>query len=155
VNYLLQGNHERRIGIQTFSMIQVKHLFGFIGGEIWAKKFRYSVYDKMHIGDKWLLVHPKSYSQISAAVALRLAEKYHRHVINAHGHFIALRYDRSGQYMGIDLGGLFDTSKIDYMNLSTTTHPFWNCGFGMILNGKFWHFHENTDFEYFFGRGKK
>jgi len=148
MNYLVRGNHEKRVNISTDSRIQARHLFGLFGKDVWEKKFRFTPYDKISIGKKWLLVHPRSYSQIGGAVAIRLAEKFHRHVLNAHGHFIALRYDRSGKYMGVDLGGCFDIRKIKYISETTTSHPFWNQGFGMIYNGHFHHFHNGTDWGY-------
>ena len=149
--YLIRGNHEKRIGISTDNKVQARHLLGIFGKDVWTKKFKYTTFDKIKIGKNWLAVHPRSYSQIGGNVAVRLAEKYHRHVLNAHGHFIALRYDRSGKYMGIDLGGLFDIRKIKYINETTTTHPVWNPGFGMIYQGKFFHFHNETNWEYWLG----
>ena len=148
----LKGNHETRIGRITDGKIQAHHIFQMFGPELWKTKFKYVNRDKIKVGRKWLLVHPKSYSQVSGSVAVRLAEKFHRHVINAHGHFIALRYDRSGKYMGIDLGGLFSREKIKYINETTTTHPVWNPGFGMIYGNHFYHFHENTDWDYWLGK---
>ena len=142
--YGIVGNHETKPGRITDARIQFRHIIQYLTEGL-GTKFKFSIYDKIKIGDKWLLVHPRSYSQVSGSVAVRLAEKFHRHVLNAHGHFIALRYDRSGQYMGVDLGGMFDTSKIAYINLKTTTHPFWNGGFGMIYDGYFHHFHAGTD----------
>ena len=147
-NYLVQGNHERRIGIQTDTKIQAQHLFNNYGAEIWKRKFHYSVYDKMNIGEDWMVVHPKSYSQISGSVAIRLAEKFQKNVINSHGHFVSLRYTRDGKHMGVDLGGMFNTSRIDYTNLVTTTHPRWNNGFGMLRNGHFYLFHGGTDWNF-------
>jgi len=152
--FLICGNHETRLSRITDARIQMKHIIRYIG-EGFGGKLRFSEYDKVNIGDKWLVVHPKSYSQISASVAVRLAEKYHRHVLNAHGHFIALRFDRSGKYMGVDLGGMFAQDKIGYCSLSTTTHPFWNNGFGAIINGYFYHFHEGTDWKFWFDRPEK
>lgn len=148
VNYLLQGNHERRIGIQTNSYIQAKHIFGLFGAEIWAKKFKYSIYDKMNIGKKWMVVHPQSYSQVATSVAKRLAEKYHKNVINSHGHLLGSAYDRSGKFLAVDLGCMVDKKKIDYINLITTTHPMWKNGFGMLYNGHFYHFTEETDWNW-------
>jgi len=147
-NYLITGNHERRVGIQTESKIQARHLFGYFGKEIWLKKFRYSIYDKLFIGDNWMVVHPISYSQISTSVAKRLAEKFNRNVINSHGHFVGMTYERSGTYLAIDLGGMFDIRKIAYINLRTTSHPIWKNGFGMLREGKFWHFTDETDWSY-------
>ena len=151
-NILVMGNHEFRVDRMTGGTIQSRHLMKLFWGDNFARKITASPYDKMRIGDDWLVVHPHSYSQIGGSVAIRLAEKYHRHTLNAHGHFIALRYDRSGEYMGIDLGGMFDTQKVEYINKTTTTHPFWNNGFGMIYNGKFYHFHKNSDWDYWLGR---
>lgn len=144
-NYLVSGNHERRVGLQTEGRLLARHLVELFGSEIFQKKFKFSDYDKLNVGDNWLMVHPKSYSQVSGSVAIRLAEKYHKHVLNAHGHFTAMRWDRSGQYMGIDIGGLFDSEKIAYKQFKTTTHPDWNPGFGMLYNGHFYLFHLETD----------
>jgi len=147
---LIKGNHENRVNRATDGKIQARHLFEIIGKEVWEKKFAYSVYDKLFIGDKWMVVHPRSYSQISASVAVRLAEKYYRNILNAHGHFFALRYDRSGEYMALDLGGLFDPEKIGYINLKTTTHPTWNPGFAVVrADGTIHIFHEGTDWSYY------
>jgi len=154
-NILLCGNHERRVGMKTDSLIQARHLFGLFGAEIWKKKFKYSVYDKLLVGDKWMMVHPRSYSQISTSVAKRLAEKYHKNIINAHGHFVGMAYDRSGKFLAIDLGGMFDTEKIDYLNLRTTTHPNWKNGFGMLYNGRFYLFNDETDWDWWLNQKKK
>jgi len=148
MNYFLKGNHENRIGRGTDGLIQAKHLFKLFGGDAWEKHFTYSVYDKLNIGDDWMAVHPGSYSQVSGSVAVRLAEKFAKNVINSHGHFVAMRYTRDGKHVGIDLGGMFDRSRVDYINLKTTTHPIWNNGFGMMLNGHFYHFHNGTDWNY-------
>jgi len=149
---LIRGNHEDRITRMTEARIQARHIIQLISQEIWDKQFKYSYYDKLYIGKEWMVVHPKSYSQLSGSTAIRLAEKYHRHILNAHGHFIALRYDRSGKYMGIDMGGLFDRKKTSYLNLQTTTHPFWNNGFAVLKDGHIWLFNESTDWSYWESR---
>ena len=79
---------------------------------MWKKKFKFTPDDRLFIGDKVMVTHPKSYSQISGSVAIRLAEKYHMDVINAHGHFAAMRFDRSGKFQAVDLGGLFDEGLV-------------------------------------------
>lgn len=146
--YMVQGNHETRIGRDTKGKIQARHLFRLFGPDVWDKKFKYSPYDKIRIEDKWLFVHPKSYSQISSSVAKKLAEKFHMNIINTHGHFVGTAYDRSGKYLAIDLGGMFQINKVEYINVQTTTHPRWKNGFGMIRNNKFWHFTDATDWEF-------
>jgi len=148
INYLIHGNHENRINRSTDGKVQARHILKLYGEEIWKNKFQYSTYDKLNIGADWMVVHPKSYSQIGGNVAVRLAEKFNRNVLNAHGHFVALRWDRSGEHMGIDLGGMFDTTKTEYINKKTTTHPFWNNGFVIIKNGKPYLFNESTDWDW-------
>ena len=142
--YLVRGNHEDRITRMTDAKVQGRHILKLFGERI-HQKFQYTPYDKVFIGDEWMAVHPKSYSQISGSTAIRLAEKYRRHVLNAHGHFVALRWDRSGQNMGADLGGLFDIRKIPYINLTTTTHPTWNNGFAMLKDGWPWFWNNSTN----------
>ncbi len=147
-NYFIQGNHERRIGSFTEGRLRARHMYKVFGMNRYDNKIVYSDYDKIAIEDKYLIMHPKSYSQISTAVSKRMAEKFHCHILNAHGHFSGVTFDRSGRYLCVDLGGLFDPSKIEYTSIKTTTHPTWNQGFGMIRNGKFTLFHQETDWDY-------
>lgn len=149
----LQGNHENRIGRMTDGKVQARHIFKIFGEKVWVEKFKYiENKTRIKVGRKWLITHPTSYSQISASVSVRLAEKYHRNIINAHGHFIAFRWDRSGKYQCYDLGGLFNVAKIKYTSESTTTHPEWNQGFMALLDGHAYHFHGGTDWKYWLGR---
>ncbi len=151
--YLVRGNHEGRVTRATDAKIQAKHILLIFGQRI-HEKIEYTPYDKLFIGDKWMVVHPKSYSQVSGSTAVRLAEKFQRNVLNAHGHFSAFRYTRSGEHLGVDLGGMFNIHKIGYINLSTTTHPAWNNGFAMLRNGKAWLFNESTDWDFWGRQGR-
>ena len=146
--YALRGNHEKRPGWMSDSKVQARHILGLFGQRVWEEKFQYSTDDHASMGDDWMFVHPRSYSQISASVAVGLSEKFQRNVINAHGHFFAFRYNRSGRHIAIDLGGLFDRAKTKYIHESTTTHPVWNPGFGMIIDNYIHLFHEKTDFNF-------
>jgi len=150
--WLVCGNHETRISRITEARVQFSQLVSYFCKDLVQKKFNFTVFDKVQIGEKFLLVHPKSYSQISGATAVRLAEKYHKHILAAHGHFCAFRWDRSGKYMGIDIGGMFDQRKIAYVNLLSTTHPAWNPGFSMIYQGFPYLFHGGTDFSFWLER---
>ncbi len=147
-NWLMRGNHEFRVSRYTNSLIQAKHLYKIFGEEAWNTSFVYSDYDKLNIGKKWLLLHPKSYSQISTSVGKRMAEKFHKNIINTHGHVVGSTYDRSGKFLVVDLGCMLDTRKMGYVNLQTTTHPTWQNGFGMLYNEHFYHFTEETDWNY-------
>ena len=154
--YLCRGNHEYRVNRLTDGKIVSSVIVKALSGNTWDGKLEYSGYDRMFIGEfnsiddpGYMMVHPKSYSQVSPAVARRLAEKFHRHVINSHGHLLGYSADRSGKFMAVDLGGMFDITKIEYISKHTTTHPTWVNGFGMILNGSFHHFHAFTDFGFY------
>lgn len=143
--YLIRGNHESRVTRLQEAKIQAGGIIKLMTEKVYGERFRYSYYDKAEIGNDWLAVHPKSYSQISASTAVRLAEKFHKHILNAHGHFFAIRYDRSGKYMGIDLGGLFDQSKIPYKTLQTTTHPEWQNAFATLIDNHIQFFGNHTN----------
>jgi len=132
--YLIRGNHESRITRLKEAKMQAGGIIKLMTEKVYGERFVYSYYDKAEVGDDWLAIHPKSYSQISASTAVRLVEKFRKHILNAHGHFQALRWDRSGINMGIDLGGLLDKNKIAYINLCTTTHPVWNNGFATLID---------------------
>ena len=95
-----------------------------------------------------MVVHPQSYSQVATSVAKRLAEKFHRNVINSHGHLLGSTYDRSGKFLCVDLGCMIEKSRVDYINLSTTSHPMWINGFGALLDGHFYHFTPETNWSY-------
>lgn len=147
--YHIKGNHEDRLGRQTDGVVQARVLLEmWTGKDAWQKRWHYSLYDKLTIGDEWLLVHPKSYSIISTKVAKTLAAKYHKNILNTHGHFLGYGYDISGRFYAADIGGIFDKDKIEYKNIKTTTHPEWKNGFAMLKNGRPYLFDDNTDWSF-------
>jgi len=149
--YLVKGNHEDRLGRQTNGLVQARYLLELWAGEDYGKRFHYSLYDKLTIGSEWLLVHPKSYSIISTKVAKILASKFHKNILNTHGHFLGYGYDISGKYYAADIGGIFDKEKIEYKNLKTSTHPEWGNGFAVLKNGHPYLFDERTDWGFWLG----
>ena len=150
---VVKGNHEDRLGRQTNGIIQARYLFELWAGPEYGKRFRYSLYDKLTIGDEWLCVHPKSYSQKAGIASRALCSKFLKNILNTHGHHVGWNYDPSGKFLAVDLGGMFDPDKIEYMNVKTTTHPVWNQGFGMLRNGYFHLFDERTDWDFWLGGG--
>lgn len=130
--YIIIGNHDLRIWRKVGRGQDFRLLFRMITQD-----------PKVHIcnlpycyagpEDEYMIVHPKSYSQISTATPKRLTEKFHKHIIGAHGHFLGVDYDRSGKYMAVASGGLFDYDTILYTHASITTHDLWVNGF-CVLN---------------------
>jgi hypothetical protein len=146
--YLVKGNHEDRLGRQTNGVIQARYLLELWAGTDFGKRFKYSLYDKLTIGGEWLLVHPKSYSIISTKVAKTLAAKFHKNILNTHGHFLGYGYDISGKYYAADIGGIFDADKIEYRAIKSTTHPEWKNGFAVLKNGHPYLFDDMTDWDW-------
>jgi hypothetical protein len=57
------------------------------------------------------------------------------HIICAHTHRLALGYDISGKYHVVESGHCRDQERTLYKQMETTTHPEWNPGFVLLLNG--------------------
>lgn len=130
--YIIIGNHDLRIWRKVGRGQNFQILFKLITQD---PRVHVSNLPYCYVGpeDEYMVVHPKSYSQISTATPKRLVEKFHKHVIGAHGHFLGVDYDRSGKYMAVASGGLFDYDTILYTHASITTHDMWVNGF-CVLN---------------------
>lgn len=91
----------------------------------------------MLLDDNWRLEHPSSYSRDATKVATQIAEIFQKNVASAHGHFIGYKHEKSGKYVGLDLGGMFDVEKQEYLYRGgITTHPRWNPGFWIYRDGR-------------------
>lgn len=129
--YILCGNHDNRI----LRKLEFNETYSEIFKTIYqAKNLFITDYPFLELSGNWLVVHPKSYSQISGQVAKKLAVKYQKNVISTHGHFTSLGFDISGNYYAIDIGGLVDLNKIEYLHHNITTHPRWVKSFVIIKN---------------------
>lgn len=130
--YIIIGNHDLRIWRKVGRGQNFRLIFKLITQD-----------PRVHISnlpycfagpkDEYMIVHPKSYSQISTSTPKKLTEKFHKHVLGAHGHFFGVDYDRSGKFMAVASGGLFDYDTILYTHASITTHDLWVNGF-CVLN---------------------
>ena len=85
---------------------------------------------------RYLVAHPKSYSQIPLTAAMKLASKHLCHVLTGHSHHTALGYDRSGQYVIAELGGFFSKEHVEYLQ-RTTNFPNWTQGYGFLSKDGF------------------
>lgn len=139
----LYGNHEDRLP----AMLGGQDVLPAIGEAV-AKRAKGKLHTSdmrtMLLGGGWRLEHPKTYSRDAAKVAAAAAAIFHRHIACAHGHHLGFRYDVSGEYLGVDLGGMFDADRQEYLFKSgITTLPVFNAGFWVYRNGKVQPFDDN------------
>ena len=90
----------------------------------------------MLLGKDWRLEHPKQFSRDGAKVAAAAGAIYHKNIACGHAHHLGFKYDVSGRYIGLDLGGMFDIDKQEYLHMGITTLPAWNPGFWVYKEGK-------------------
>ena len=64
-----------------------------------------------------------------------LALKYEQHIISHHEHHLAKGWSRSGKYVIINNGGLFDQDKLQFAVLTDSRAPMMKQGFTMLKNG--------------------
>lgn len=70
-------------------------------------------------------------------MAAAAAAILHKNVACGHGHHIGYKHDVSGRYLGVDLGGMFDENKHEYLFKSgVTALPAWNPGFWVYVDGR-------------------
>ena len=94
-------------------------------------------------GHKWLVSHPRNFRQANLSVGRDLAAKYHCNVFVAHGHQWAQGTDRSGRYVVLDGGGMFDAGALEYLR-NTTCYPAVQGGF-YVLRGNEYEAYMNKD----------
>lgn len=136
---ILPGNHDQRLQKALLDKSSGKALWDLFIPEKLRPKVTISRLPYLWIDTprgRYRLTHPKSYSRTPLAVPRNLAEKYHCHVISAHGHHFAVGSSPSG-YTVAESGGLFDPTRVDYRYLSgDTTHPEWSKGFIILKEGR-------------------
>ncbi len=134
--YWSKGNHDDRmlVALQGHDILPI--LAELVSNKEPGEIFTTSQ-STLFLNERWRLEHPQTYSRDAAKVASSLAAIIHKNVACAHGHFMGYKHDVSGKYISIDLGGMFDRDKQEYLHLGgTTTHPRWNPGFWVYRNGK-------------------
>lgn len=85
---------------------------------------------------RYMVAHPKTYSQTPLSTAIRLAGKHLMHVLTGHSHHTALGYDRSGRFVCAELGGFFAAEQVEYLQ-RTTNFPNWTQGYGFLSKDGF------------------
>ena len=158
--YWTLGNHDKRVlrmlaygfDLADFGRILTKEAAA--GQRLICSGHGYSVVNKT-----WRVTHPKSYSRDGGKVPAKLADKFRMSVIGAHGHHMGIQTSANKADVGIDLGGMFDPTMIDYIMQEDSTHPMWTPGFGVIRNNCYYMFTDNprlTDWDFWLPKkGKK
>lgn len=128
------GNHDARLtkALQyklSFSA-SMRLCFGELGEKA-LEKIQFSNLDHFWVNDAIYVCHPKQYAQNPLTNTRKLAAKVQASVITAHSHHAAVGYDVSGKYVCVEAGGLFDASKTEYLQRSTT-FPNWRQGYAFI-----------------------
>lgn len=139
VIYLLKGNHDYRmtkaLGFKLKFDAAMRMVFGALGEES-LKKIRFTNLDHMWCRPwpdapselSYYVCHPQAYTQVPLSKTRILADKINANVITAHSHHFAQGFARDGKKICAEAGGLFDASKTEYLQ-TTTTYPNWQNGF--------------------------
>ncbi len=130
------GNHEDRLPQKLGGQDMMGAAAEAFGSKC-TGRLHMSDMPSMLFGSDWRLEHPKTFSRDGAKVGASAASIYLKNIACGHGHHIGFKRDVSGRYLGIDLGGMFDVSKQEYLHKTgLTTLPQWNPGFWVWKNGK-------------------
>lgn len=145
LSYLLQwftgiywsgGNHEIRLPRSLQFQVALPDICNFITSDKRVKAIDREELLLESGGVTYYIVHPSTYSRTPMNVSRELAEKFHTNVISAHGHSFGMSYSKSGEYLALDAGGLFDVDTTTYINRGgLTTNPLWTNGFWLIKDG--------------------
>jgi hypothetical protein len=128
----ISGNHERRLNHAVDGHINIGDFLTNIPG----LEFSEYAYLDLKSGDQdWLVCHQKNFSVVPLSVPTKIAEVRQKNIWCAHNHRLAKGKDKSGRYHVVEGGHCRSVSHTAYKMLQVTTHPDWNAGFGMIING--------------------
>jgi hypothetical protein len=139
--YFLWGNHDARmhkaLGFTIQFQESMRLMFGDLGVEA-VKRIVFTNLDHMWVtnphGADWYICHPDRYSRVPLSNARQLASIYNANVITAHSHHCAVGYGVDGEKVVAEIGGLFDRTKTQYLQ-RTTTFPTWQQGYAMLKGG--------------------
>lgn len=132
---LLMGNHERRL--------QKLADGAFDDGDIFAELLKSRKIESSDFGwctietdtGMWRPTHPRNYSINQLVVADALASKHQMHIIGHHEHHLAKGWDRYKNYVVVNNGGLFDVTKMAYVNMDDSKSAGMAKGFTMLKDG--------------------
>lgn len=137
------GNHDARLHKALGLKLQFKHAMKLIFNELDKEGLSQIEFTNLdHVwheneetGERWYICHPANYTRVPLTTARILSAKLDAHVITAHSHHCAIGYAIDGEHVVAEIGGLFDKTKTNYLQ-RTTTFPTWTQGFAMLVDGK-------------------
>lgn len=132
---LLMGNHERRLEKFAEGAFDAEDVFAELkgSGKVEASNFGWCTI-KTKTG-MWRATHQRNYSINQLVVVDQLAHKYQMNIIGHHEHHLAIGWDRYKNYIVINNGGLFDVTKMAYVNMDDSKSSGMAKGFTMLKNG--------------------
>ena len=137
--YWLRGNHELRYFRSLRHQVTMDNLVQAIGidGTGWLHVYEGEELYVYSNGALWLVSHPQSYNAVPLTVARKLQQKFGVNVATGHNHQHAYAYAPDGQHKLIELGGLFDPTKLAYLwRGGMSVLPMQQTGYWILDNGK-------------------
>ena len=130
--HIMRGNHELRFFKALKHQVDILDFLKMVGvgSNIYGYEDETLV---LHVGGKqWLVTHPQDYSKIPLTIPRKLASKYGMSIASAHGHHYAYGISEGEQDL-LEMGGLFDSSKLAYLNRGgASTFPHQQSGFWIL-----------------------
>lgn len=138
------GNHEGRL-IRTLStVLSPTELLTLLKLD---ERWRISPYYYSKLisnGETYRITHPKG---TAMRAPLRLAEKFHEHILMAHSHAWSMRRDISNQYWACEIGCCVDEERLAYVGQRDNYARAHTLGAAIVRNGHLWLLHPWTDWQ--------
>jgi len=129
---IVEGNHERRLNRQAGGHFNVS---AFLEGLMGVAYCTHPYLVVESAGERVLVGHPNNYRKKPGSLPLEHCNNYLMNVIVGHVHRLSFQFHPSGQFWGVEGGHCRDTKKTEYRMKQFTTHPIWNPGFVLLLDG--------------------
>lgn len=129
------GNHEDRFLKLNAGSLRIRSLVRLLTS---SDKVEVTDFDHVFVhtpNGRWMVTHGKNYSVNQLVVADQLAQKFQSHVIMGHQHHLAIGWDRWKRYIVVDNGGLFDVSRMAYVQMRASKSAGMMTGFSILRGG--------------------
>ncbi len=140
--YIMNGNHDARIGVKLDAPFTLRRVIAAALGEVWPKHCKLHITNLDYVytsgpeqRHKWVLGHPSHYSGVGGKTPSEIADVELRNVATGHNHRIGIQPSKSGMYLGVDTGHMTDPAFHYYVQRRLTKYPRWTGGFLIIADG--------------------